>query len=518
MKLYLREGASSYAPTAGDKSTTNAKYTLGANNASSAQQSLQLLTTKGLGAGGVSHSFNSDATTSTRTNYLGRWTSQPLAAQSIGAGTWNIALGLVESNISADSVFSICIYLANQGGSSIKATIYDSATDLATEWSASATSAGRTASVSGSAVSAVLGDVLVVEVFRNTAAVGQGMATAYAQLIYFAGSTEPTNNATITTNDVASYLESPANIDFNAVATATSPADGATVSDTTPDLTFTSLAPTGNNNEFQIQIFDPITFTLLDSYSDSNISAGFTLSSGNFQAAGQSFLGNDSVLNRAKFWLRNGAGSPTGNATAKVYLATGTHGTSAKPTGSALATSSTTLDVSTIAGSNAEYTFNFTGANRILLTSGVTYVVVVNYSGGDGSNNIIICSDGTSPTHAGNGSSFSSGVWNTSSSDDFIFFLYYAPVSIDKLSASDTGFTNQTNGGDTHPFNNSDTIAYTVQTVLADGEYYWWVRAKDTVGNNAFGAYSTIRSFTVAGIAAVPANKPPQIYQPLLAQ
>lgn len=71
---------------------------------------------------------------------------------------------------------------------------------------------------------------------------------------------------------------------------------------------------------------------------------------------------------------------------------------------------------------------------------------------------------------------------------------------IDKLSASDAGFVDVSNGGDTTPFASGDQISYTVQgaNALSPGTYYWRVRGKDPSGTNTFGAWSGTRSFTVS--------------------
>jgi hypothetical protein len=218
MKLYLLTATAAASPTTGDQSSANAKYTLGANNASAAEQSLALDTAIGGASAGTTHSFNSDATTATRTNFMGRWSTIGLSAQTFGSGTWTIGFGLNESNTNADSLVSISIYVWRPGTSSVVGYVYDSSTDLSTEWATASSSAGRVFTVSGSNVTSQLDDILVVEVFRNTDATGQAMATAYAQIIQFGGSTEPTNGGAAVANDTASYIDSPATINFSSPA------------------------------------------------------------------------------------------------------------------------------------------------------------------------------------------------------------------------------------------------------------------------------------------------------------
>jgi hypothetical protein len=203
-KLYLRQNASANNPTSGSKSTTNPKYTISAQGAASQpDEALTLSTTAGSAL--AFSGWNSDATISTRTIYIARYTSSTLAAQSIAAGTWTFACEFTETNINADSFLSLAVYLAVPGGSSIKAAIYDASTDLGAEWGA--TRLGQVITFSGAAVSAAAGDVVVLEVFRNTDNTGQAMATAYAQQINYGEATDVTAGSTAAGG---SYLLTPA--------------------------------------------------------------------------------------------------------------------------------------------------------------------------------------------------------------------------------------------------------------------------------------------------------------------
>lgn len=68
-----------------------------------------------------------------------------------------------------------------------------------------------------------------------------------------------------------------------------------------------------------------------------------------------------------------------------------------------------------------------------------------------------------------------------------------APL-IDAVSNTDSGFTTG------HPFASGAATDYTIQTghELANGTYYWRARAIDPSGSNGYGAWSSIRSFTVS--------------------
>jgi hypothetical protein len=112
-----------------------------------------------------------------------------------------------------------------------------------------------------------------------------------------------------------------------------------------------------------------------------------------------------------------------GNAVAKLYAITGTFGTNAKPTGTALAVSDN-FDVSTLTSSLALITFQFSGANRYSMVSGTNYCLTIEYGGGNASNFIRAGLDSNSPTHAGNISTLLSGTWSGFSASDLIFYVY----------------------------------------------------------------------------------------------
>lgn len=165
--------------------------------------------------------------------------------------------------------------------------------------------------------------------------------------------------------------------------------------------------------------------TLIDSYSESNTATNVNISGGVlFQGTGQSFTttGTQYNLYSAKFYMSKN-GSPTGNATAKLYSLTGTYGTDSAPTGAALATSGN-FDVSTLTGSNQLVELLFTGVNSILLSASTQYGVSIEYSGGDASNYVMVGTDNTSPTHGGNGFIKAGASWLGLSGNDDPFYIY----------------------------------------------------------------------------------------------
>jgi len=164
---------------------------------------------------------------------------------------------------------------------------------------------------------------------------------------------------------------------------------------------------------------------LIDSYSESNFDGYYSVSwiSGD-NGIGQSITGDGRTLDSIKFYLAK-TGSPTGYAYAKIYAHSGTFGTSSIPTGEPLAVSDG-VDVSTfgLEGSETLFTFNFTGANKIILANGTKYVNTIEYLDGDWDNYINVCYDNSSPTHAGNLSEKWGDNWYAASTDDLCFYVY----------------------------------------------------------------------------------------------
>ena len=176
---------------------------------------------------------------------------------------------------------------------------------------------------------------------------------------------------------------------------------------------------------------------ILDSYSEANYSAVQNLQnchpsdSAATSAMGQAFTcPKTAILTSCKFYLDK-QGSPTGNATAALYLATGTVGTDAKPTGSALATSGN-LDVTTIATGPDRQLFEFTFSTPYTMQSGIDYCIVYqNPASGtiDGSNYVRVGTDTDSPTHSGNMTYYTSSGWLVNAAIDTCFYIYGDPIS-----------------------------------------------------------------------------------------
>jgi len=161
--------------------------------------------------------------------------------------------------------------------------------------------------------------------------------------------------------------------------------------------------------------------TLDDSYDFANDGGDNTVYS-TYPEAYQSLTSGGGTLDSVVIDLKK-VGSPTGSAYAKIYAHTGTYGTSSEPTGSILATSDA-LNVAGLTTSYVETPIVFSGAERIELSSQY-YCLVIEYTGGDGSNYLAVSYDASSPTHDGNqGYETSGSGYTPQSSYDMCFEIY----------------------------------------------------------------------------------------------
>ena len=166
---------------------------------------------------------------------------------------------------------------------------------------------------------------------------------------------------------------------------------------------------------------------LIDSYSEANQDGDVGQYSGSNEHSGQTItLGSNYTITKIKFYLKK-LESPTGNMYAKIYASTGTVGSTATPTGNALATSPA-LDVSTLNTNYALITFTFSPGYA---ASAGDICILTEYVGGDASNYVCSGRDGSSPSHAGNffRSENIPGNYNAYSTLDSIFYLYYTEAA-----------------------------------------------------------------------------------------
>ena len=168
-----------------------------------------------------------------------------------------------------------------------------------------------------------------------------------------------------------------------------------------------------------------VTESLLDSYPTGNAEAWASFHF--FPCQGQTFkLTGDYEITKAKYYLTK-VGSPTGTLVAKIYAHTGTFGINGKPTGTALATSTNTVDISTLPTwpSTALKDFYFDNWSS---QPNVPYCLSFEVASGtiDESNHPSGANDTSSPTHEGNWFYYQSG-WGYDPNYDAIFYLYGVP-------------------------------------------------------------------------------------------
>lgn len=217
---------------------------------------------------------------------------------------------------------------------------------------------------------------------------------------------------------------------------------------------------TFNNLTFSGNSYDIENASVATQYAADTVvqSAGITLNSGGVVGVGESFTGTGGTLSSVKFILQK-TGTPTGNAVAKIYAHSGTYGTSSVPTGTALATSDN-FNVANLTTSYATYSIQFSGSNNFALVNGTNYVLTLEYSGGDASNNIQVGYE-TTNGWAGNYSTETGVTWTADSTKDVCFYVYTGGiVTVNATSGANPGtFTNTGNGSTT--INNSVNITIT---------------------------------------------------------
>lgn len=159
-------------------------------------------------------------------------------------------------------------------------------------------------------------------------------------------------------------------------------------------------------------------FQIIDSYSETNRDADFSIFVTGESDYGQSFEGDGKVITACKFYLRK-EGSPTGNLYAHIYAHSGVYGTSSLPTGGAIA-SSDPYDVTGLTGSHQLIKFTFSGGDRITLVDGTKYCIVLYFGDGDGANKVLVGYDDSAPGHPGNAHTITVAYANK----DICFYVY----------------------------------------------------------------------------------------------
>lgn len=196
-------------------------------------------------------------------------------------------------------------------------------------------------------------------------------------------------------------------------------------------------------------VTDTMAQITIDSYDQSNASVTIGVGAAETDKAfGQSFQGANGTLTKVDLLLKNGAGTPTGNMYVKIYAHSGTFGTSSVPTGSPLATSEP-VNATFVEATEKLVTFNFTGNNRIDLTTGTNYVVVIDCTAVGSSGNYIGVRSDSTPADSGNSATYNGTSWSASGFSDMIYYVYAenAPV-VDALGTTSVGSIKATLQGD----------------------------------------------------------------------
>jgi hypothetical protein len=187
-RLYFRDETSSNAPTAGTKSTALPN---GTDNSLTANDSQSLLLTTGTD---IQVDITTLGQTARQSGRFARFTSEPLASQTISANTWNYTLRNREANNNANAYKAASIYVWRPSTSAVVGYVYDSNAEIGIEWTTIFTN--DSSNITGSAVTATNGDVLVIEVWYTAA---QAKALSFLNSIQY---------------NASSFIETPQDLNF----------------------------------------------------------------------------------------------------------------------------------------------------------------------------------------------------------------------------------------------------------------------------------------------------------------
>jgi len=143
------------------------------------------------------------------------------------------------------------------------------------------------------------------------------------------------------------------------------------------------------------KIAQPTLGPTIDSYSETNSDTEQALYSGSVVAVGQALtLASDKIIDEAEFYLRK-QGTPTGNYVAKLYRATGTVGTDAKPEGNLIAS---TVEKAISQLTTTKQKIRIPYISPRIGMKGEKYVLAVEYAGGDANNYLVVGCDAVGKT------------------------------------------------------------------------------------------------------------------------
>lgn len=144
---------------------------------------------------------NTLANTNDQAVPIGRWLSDPIAAQTIASQTFTVHIGAAVSSTNSALTLTCNIELWRPGTGAVVSALYDVAHasgPFTPNPVVSLTEADETQSTSTTSQTSQDGDIIIIEIWRNHAV--QSMATSYTNTLFYDGTTE----ASATTN--AAYL------------------------------------------------------------------------------------------------------------------------------------------------------------------------------------------------------------------------------------------------------------------------------------------------------------------------
>lgn len=325
--------------------------------------------------------------------------------------------------------------------------------------------------------------------------------------------------------------------------TLSSPTNGGTASSTTPTLDFSTTDPESNNVRYEVQVdstnlFGISTPAWKQSISNSTSSSGTTLTAtfgtatttGNailvaVGTANASFLTVSSITDSqsntyvklltktntidAELWaaynITGGTNTVTvhfsGSGNAAEVVAQEFSGISSSPLDASTSNSGSSTNSTSGTTANTTQTEELVVAFTVLqsnvaITAGSGYSNIKN---DHGSGSISLAMESAVVSSIGTQSAgfvHTTGVWAAGIAT---FKASVGSPLIDAVSGTAAGFSDITNPGDTDPFPSGDSMGYTVQSALTNGNtYFWRARATDPSGSGAWSAWSSTFSFTVS--------------------
>ena len=246
-KWYLRAVGASYYPGSTGGSTGSKSAVLpGAVSSFGSITADQTLSTQGGTATVSSVSKGQNASAVPQVGLMGRWSTAPLTAVSIAAGTWTFATCLSDSASTGQTSpknVAGCIFVWRPATAAVVGYIVDTTTGTGSDITTSGT-AGRVYTASGAAVTVVDGDILVYEQWYTVAA--KANSTAHTIVSRYNNNVDVTANSSGTTT-AGAYISGPTSLTDTytyAVPTVTNVSPSSGPAGTTITLTGTDFSGT----------------------------------------------------------------------------------------------------------------------------------------------------------------------------------------------------------------------------------------------------------------------------------